>query len=489
MVESLQTGRPGLEIRPLALPRPTRREVVRRAQRILTVLGRNLGPELKGRDRGASRLRLARGLRAAFEELEATFVKLGQLIASAPSLFGDELSAEFRSCLDAGPPILPAQLRRAIELEFGRPLESVFSELEPEPLAAASLAVVHRGRLDDGRLVAVKVIRPGVRRTVASDLAVMRPLFAFAGRVIAIGIAAELSDVLDGLEEQIAEELDLRNEAASMWWFRDVFGEMGLPRVHIPEPIPGLCGRRVLTMELLDGVPIDDQQGIARLGVDPKPLMQEAVQAFFATALCAGAFHGDIHAGNLMITTEGRIGLLDWGIVGRLDAHTRLFFRRIVEGSLGDDSAWTDVASYLKDQFGEQMRIELGLDDDQMVSMAKASIEPLLARPFGELDLTTLVGGPSELNLSQHDGSIRAKYQHWRMSQKLQREFRARDGAGNNFDRGMFLLAKQLVYLERYGKMYLPDVPLLWDEQVFRGLLARPVEHPCNTEVVADPAP
>src|SRR5207244_10797135 len=110
-----------------------------------------------------------------------------------------------------------------------------------------------------------------------------------------------------------------------------------LPLVAVPEPYPALSAARVLTMEFLDGVPIDDLARIAELGVDPRPLIEQTVRAWFLTTIRYGIFHGDVHAGNLMLLRDGRIAALDWGIVGQLDADIHRFFRRTIHAALGDE--------------------------------------------------------------------------------------------------------------------------------------------------------
>jgi predicted unusual protein kinase regulating ubiquinone biosynthesis (AarF/ABC1/UbiB family) len=419
---------------------------------------------------------VAMALRATFEALGGTFIKFGQLIGSAPSLFGEEVSAQFRGFLDAGAPVPAAAVRAAVEDDLGAPLDALFSSFDERPVAAASLAVVHRATLADGTPVAVKVLRPGIEHAVATDLAVMVPLLHWVGRQVAVGIAGTLPGLVDGLAEQIAEEVDLRNEARSMTWFAGLLDSMAVETVEVPRPVADWCGRRVLTMTYIDGVAVDDVEGIARLGVDAPPLLQECLKVWFATALCTGAFHGDIHAGNVLVTPRGTLGLLDWGIVGRLDEDTHRFFRRMIEGVLGDESAWPEVARHVAAVYGPGVQELLGLDDDQLVAFVRAQVEPLFALPFGQVDLATmLVGTPPADPAAAATGGRLARLRVWREERRRQLALLDSDGYGSGFDRGTFLLGKQLVYFDRYGKLFLPDVPLLFDPDAFRALLAEPV--------------
>src|SRR5436190_19096432 len=317
-----------LLIEPTPLPHPTRREVAHRVGRGTRIASRHL---VAARRRGKlAEAAIASVIRRTFEDLGGTFLKFGQLIASSPSIFGDDVAHEFRGFLDSGPPVPFSKVQRAVELDLGRPLQQVYADFDTEPMAAASLAVVHRATLLDGRPVAVKVLRPDVERRIGTDLAVLRPLCAFVARQVAVGIAGTLGGLVRGLETQISEELDLRNEARSLAWFRSALDLIGTERLVVPEVHCEASGRRVLTMQLLDGVAVDDEAGIAALRVDPAQLLRECIRVWFATTLCTGAFHGDVHAGNIVVRPDGTMALLDWGIVGRMDEATSRFFRRTI---------------------------------------------------------------------------------------------------------------------------------------------------------------
>ncbi len=410
-----------------------------------------------------------------FERLGATFVKFGQLVGSAPGLFGDAVADEFRSCLDTGPPVAFDEVRAAVELALGAPVERAFAELDPTPIGRASIAVVHRGRTRDGRRVAVKVLRPRIEETVATDLALMGPFFEFLAFRVGVPEAGQLVRLLDGFREQLAEELDLRNEARAMEHHRQVVAALELERIVVPEPFPELSGQRVLTMELLDGIPIDDLAGIAALGLDPRPLIEDLVRAWFVTALRDGTFHADVHAGNLLLLRDGRVGVVDWGIVGRLDARTHRFLRRTIEGALGDDGAWHDVAADLLDAYGPAVR-ELGFDEASLARFSRAIVEPMLTRPISEVRLGTFLAA-LQGKVAEAAGAP-APRRGWReLLGRLRRQRRLHvgvaryGGRGTGFDRGTFLLAKQLLYFERYGKLFLGDAPLLADRRFVATLL------------------
>jgi predicted unusual protein kinase regulating ubiquinone biosynthesis (AarF/ABC1/UbiB family) len=475
---------PKLLIRPAVLPTPSRAAVARRLSQAAAVTTRHLAPLVvrAARRTSVDDTAIALALRGIFDDMGGSFAKFGQLIGSSPSLFGDEVAAAFRSTLDAVPSVPFDQVEATVTDELGLALDDLFAEFDPEPLAAASLAVVHRAVLPDGRQVAVKILRPGIEHAMAVDLAVIGPLFGFLGRQVAIGIAGELPALVSGLAEQLAEEVDLRNEARSVRWFEHLRLTMGLDKVRVPLPIEGYVTKRVLVMDFFDGVAVDDTDAIEAMGIDPAPLVQDCVKAWFATAICTGAFHGDIHAGNLMVTTSGELGVIDWGIVGRMDAGTQQFFRRVIEGALGDEGAWADVWQHAKTIYGPTLQERLGVDDDVMAQMVRMQIEPLFIRPFGEVNLAELLLTPDigvdDSTASAATGDERpamSTFEMWRSERRRRREILDSGVTETSFDRGMFLLSKQLVYFDRYGKMFFPDVPVLWDTTAFERLLAEPI--------------
>jgi predicted unusual protein kinase regulating ubiquinone biosynthesis (AarF/ABC1/UbiB family) len=471
-----------LFIRAVPLPGAHPGDVRRRLTQAAVVTARRLTP--LARHRPVETTALARALRLVFDDLGGTFAKLGQLVGSASGLFGETFSAEFRSTLDDVTPIPFPDVRLAVEDAYGLPLHRLFREFDEAPIAAASLAAVHRAVLLDGRTVAVKVLRPGIEEKMAIDLAVMRPLFDFLGHQMAVGILGEFPSLIQGLEEQLSEELDLRNEARSMRWFEGLRRTLDFDRLVVPLPIDGYIAKRALAMTFVGGVKIDDLGAIDRIGVDPAPLVQECVRAWFATALCNGAFHGDVHAGNLLVTDDGRLAVLDWGIVGRLDADTHLFFRRMVEGAMGDESAWIDVWATVKATYGTALQDSIGLTDEQMIQVVRMQVEPIFHRPFGEVSLSDLiVNNDAVTQLLDEErptpptgmARVQRAFGTWRQERAFRKGQRDSGVRDTSFDRSLFLLGKQLAYFERYGKLFLPDTPLLWDPSAFEKLLAQPI--------------
>ena len=460
-----------------------RRTRWRRAAQVAWVFATRLGPVplrwLAHLGRRSFRDLLGAPLVAAVFDLGVTFIKLGQLLASSPSLAGAVLADAMRGVLDKGPSVHFEELREIVEADLGRPFDEVFSAFEREPLAAASLAVVHRARLVDGTEVAVKVLRPESLPSVSVDMGIVQPLAHWLGRQLPIAGVPMLPPAVDGLAEQLAEELDLRNEARVMGWFAEMVELIGFRQIRVPRTYEHASGRDVLTMELIDGFPVDDLEAIADRDVDAKVAIESLIEAWFALALCTGVFHGDMHAGNLLLTAQGEVVLLDWGIVGRLPDASRRFFRRSLEGSLGDESAWPDVCDHMLSMFGDDMLTAGGITREQFQQMIKAQTCLIMTMPFDQLNLMMLL--PTSTLPGQEAAAVPTSPRELLRLLRSERRRIREDGRSLTEvpqPRGELLLIKQLVFFERYGKLFLGSQPLIYDTDVYRSLLALPVFEP-----------
>jgi hypothetical protein len=232
-------------------------------------------------------------------------------------------------------------------------------------------------------------------------------------------------------------------------------------------------------MEFMEGVPVDDLTTVSSYGYDPAPVVQEVIKGFLLTAIRWGTFHGDVHAGNLLLLPDGRVGVIDWGIVGRLDPQTHQFFRRLIEAALGDESAWPDIASHAQRMYGPVLEQDLGMDHAQVEMFMRMALEPVLTQPFGQVSLADLLTAPQQ-KVAEVRGaeaeqlSVRAVYRRFRDQRRIRAAAEAHGVYDSDFDRSIFLLSKQLVYFERYGRIFLRDVGLFEDEEFFRAALDAP---------------
>jgi predicted unusual protein kinase regulating ubiquinone biosynthesis (AarF/ABC1/UbiB family) len=456
-----------LGVTPAPLPSPGKVAGARRLLRLWALGARHMTPAVLGRVARRD-TNPARAARSVFERLGATYVKFGQFVASAPGVVGPSVAEEFRDCLDAGPPVPFDLVRGTIEAELGAPLRERFADFEEEPLAAASIAVVHRATLHDGTAVAVKVLRPGIEETVATDLATLE-WFARFWAARGVDQAYNMVGLMVGLRAQIAEELNLENEARIMDVFRGLYQGYGLSLLVVPRVHHEVTARRVVTMELLDGAPIDDLAHARSQGIDPTPLVRELLKAWVLTGLRVGAFHADIHAGNLLLLRDGRLGMIDWGIVARMDDDSRRIFRRLCQASLGMEWAWSDIGEMMIETNGAGLRA-LGLTDEQIHRFARETFEPVLTKPLSEVSMGELLMNGDDV-IQKATGEApprRSLIERWRVMRAAAKAYRETAASGtfeSPVSRMGFLSMKQLVYLERYGRMYIPEESLLGDRE------------------------
>ena len=239
------------------------------------------GPFIALRLRRRAPRALAVALRRSFVDLGPTFVKFGQLIASSPGLFPAVAAAEFRSLLDEVPAIPSRQVHGIVERALGTPVATAFASFDDEPLAAASIAQVHRARLADGTEVVVKVRRPGLRRKVAPDTRILRALASVLGRAGGLGQMMNPVAIVEDFAATLRYELDFRNEARWMAEFRSNLETFGDNRsVTTPLPIEHLCTERVLVMTYVDGHPVDRLDLLAASGHDFEELLRLGVRAW-----------------------------------------------------------------------------------------------------------------------------------------------------------------------------------------------------------------
>ena len=255
----------------------------------------------------------ARRFRRLLDELGPTFVKLGQILSTRADLLPAEFIAELRLLQDAAAPISLEQVRAQMEAAFGQPVDELFASIEPVPLAAASIAQVHRAKTRAGDDVVVKVQRPGITAQVNADLAVLQALARLLEATVEeMGIYSPVGIVAE-FDRAIHEELDFVHEAANVRAFAVTHAERSALR--IPRVFDELSTSTVLTLEFLDGVRLVQ----AQLSEERRQaLAKVVVDASFQQLFVDGLFHGDPHPGNFLLLPDDVVGLLDFGLVGRL---------------------------------------------------------------------------------------------------------------------------------------------------------------------------
>jgi predicted unusual protein kinase regulating ubiquinone biosynthesis (AarF/ABC1/UbiB family) len=290
--------------------------VTRRAVVLAAVFARRLIP-LTAHDRDPD-YTTARALRLAFEDLGPAYVKLGQMIASSPTAFPPSVTDEFARCLDNVRPIPTATVWDILEHELDRPPHDVFATIDETPLASASIAQVHAATLANGDAVVVKVQRPGVRRRIEQDLALMGIVARIGTWASPLLRRANLRGIVADFRRTIREELDFQLEADHVEEFNALLEREGLSHLaRAPRVNRALTTKRVLVMERLYGCKIDDKPGVDARVRDVVEMMRATSQVFWSCVLLGGIFHGDCHAGNIMVLDDGRLGYIDFGIFGR----------------------------------------------------------------------------------------------------------------------------------------------------------------------------
>jgi ubiquinone biosynthesis protein len=351
---------------------------------------------LKERRRGGTEkmVGISRRLRIAAEKLGSTYIKLGQIVSSGDGVFPSELVEEFKWCRDQVPPEPWAVVERVLTEELGRPITSVFASIDHDPLAAASIAQVHRANLIDGTEVVVKVQRPSVAKRVHQDLAVMAWLAPHMVGRIPVAALANPPALVELFAETIVEELDFRLEAENMLDVASTFAALGQRDFVIPRPHPTLVTRRMLVMERLSGFNFGDVEGMKAAGIDTEAVVRSGMIGFLEGCMMYGIFHGDLHGGNLFVLPTGKIALLDFGITARLNEQKRLALLSLIVGASNGHlpsqvAAMRDLGA-LPDSIDIDTVIEqLGLDrppvdpttltPDELVGELQRSMKTLLA--------------------------------------------------------------------------------------------------------------
>ncbi len=263
-------------------------------------------------------------IRMVLEELGPTFIKMGQVLSSRPDLIPLDLTRELAKLQDKVPAFAFEQVKQIILAEFGRPISAVFHSFEEKPFASASIGQVHKATLSSGEQVAVKIQRPGIRKTIEVDLEIIHYLAQVMEKNLEDMAIFRPVKIVEEFADSLEKELDYTVEAASMEQMADQFARD--PNIHIPQVYRSHSTQRVLSMEFIKGIKADDIDAIDRAGLDRKKITRMGADFIMRQVFEFGFFHADPHPGNILILTDQRICVIDFGMTGFVNQATREAF-------------------------------------------------------------------------------------------------------------------------------------------------------------------
>ncbi|MDP3844489.1 MAG: ubiquinone biosynthesis regulatory protein kinase UbiB [Oxalobacteraceae bacterium] len=391
-------------------------------------------------------------LRRALEDLGPIFVKFGQVLSTRRDLMPADIADELAKLQDRVPPFSTALAIAQIEKSLGSHPDTLFASFERVPVASASIAQVHFAMLKDGTQVAVKVLRPGMKKSIDEDVALMHIAADLIERVWADGKRLKPKQVVGEFDKYLHDELDLMREAANGSQLRRNFADSDL--LVVPEMYWDYCSPSVIVMERMNGIPISQLDRLQAAGVDLKKLSRDGVEIFFTQVFRDGFFHADMHPGNILVSmdpaTFGRYIALDFGIVGTLNdfdkdylsqnflAFFRRDYKRVAEAHI--ESGWAP----------KETRV------DELESAVRACCEPIFDRPLKDISFGQIL-----LRLFQTSRRFNVEVQPQLVL--LQKTLLNIEGLGRQLDPDLDLWVTAKPYLERW----------MSEQMGWRGLIER----------------
>lgn len=326
-------------------------------------------------------------IRETLQDLGPIFIKFGQMLSTRRDLLSPDLAEELAKLQDEVPPFCQREAVRIIERALGDPIDKLFLEFSPEPLASASIAQVHAARLPDGRAVVVKVVRPGIENVIAQDIDLLQTLAVLLQRYVPDGRRLRPVEVVEDYQNTIFDELDMQKEAANTSLLRRNFIDSGM--LYIPEIFWDHTRKDVLVMERVEGIPIADTDAIRDYGINMKVLAERGVELFFTQVFRDNFFHADMHPGNIFIARSSPespqyIGI-DCAIMGSLSDFDQYYLARNLLAIFERD--YRQVA---------QLHVECGWVPPQtrvqdFEAAMRSTCEPIFEKPLGEISFGQLL--------------------------------------------------------------------------------------------------
>lgn len=382
-------------------------------------------------------------LREAFEELGATYIKLGQFIASAPSLFPREYTIEMEKCLDSVRPLSFETIKKTIESELGGNLNAFYSYVDPIPLASASISQVHGATTLSGLDVVIKVQRPDIESTLKTDMGLIYFATLLFSKISPGITTSGLTDIVKDFYENIIQEVDFIQEAQNISDFESYLLAKKELRAKVPRVFTDLSTKRILTMERFYGVPLTNLDSIRKYSKNPKETLTNALSIWFESLGHSEIFHADVHAGNLLLLKDGTIGFIDFGIVGRIS-------KTVWEGLLFFmQGIGLEDASLMARGLVKMASTAEGIDEIKFSNDLKRILQEMKSITFSIQNGRESEIDESRLNRIMFDIAEVSK----RNGLKIPREFG--------------LLIKQMLYFDRYVKILAPEMDLIKDQKLY----------------------